>query len=123
MTQEPLALGSTETVKLSTVSPAIAKVMTNTNQSSGEIIRRFKSEHTNLFLNALHDANALIGYILGTKEADPADFSRIISLKKQLRNMEAANDDSYWNKTENETLVQRNAANDENYVDDTQKAA
>lgn len=91
----PLALGNTETVEQSTVSPTIAKVMAHTNQSSAEIIRRFKSEHTNLFLNALHDANALIGYILGTKEANPADFSRIISLKKQLRNMEAANDESY----------------------------
>lgn len=54
-------------------------------------LERFMAAETNPFLYYLRGANNTIASILG-KESNPADFSRIISLKKQLRNQEAANE-------------------------------
>lgn len=54
-------------------------------------LERFTAAETNPFLYYLRGANNTIASILG-KQTDPADFSRIISLKKQLRDQEAANE-------------------------------
>lgn len=65
-------------------------------------LERFQSSQTNPFLYYLWWVNASIASILG-KQADPADFSRIISLKKLFREQETADDyhmQEKWKKAE-----------------------
>ncbi|MDD5377157.1 MAG: hypothetical protein PHH16_03500 [Candidatus Gracilibacteria bacterium] len=93
MTQtEPLTPTNTQAAEQSVVSPAVAEVMERAHQGALGEIERFIADETSLIRGVLRDGNALIGYILGVRETNPADLSRIISLKKQLRDQETANE-------------------------------
>ena len=88
---EPFTPVTIETAEQSGVSPAVADIMERAHRWALWELERFTAAETNPFLYYLRGANRTIASILG-REANPADFSRIISLKKQLRDREAAND-------------------------------
>ncbi|EKD30496.1 MAG: hypothetical protein ACD_78C00034G0004 [uncultured bacterium (gcode 4)] len=84
------------------LSPAITRIVEKTHQWALSELERFQSSQTNPFLYYLWWVNASIASILG-KQADPADFSRIISLKKRFREQETADDyhaQETWKKAE-----------------------
>lgn len=95
MTQnEPLTLKTPQATEQTAISPAVAEIMERAHTGALLELERFAADEINPIRHALRDGNALIGYILGIKQANPADFSRLITLKRQLREQEAANDET-----------------------------
>ena len=92
---EPLILANTGALEATEVSPAVAEIIDRAHKGAMLELERFAADETNPFLYYLREANQTVAAIILGKKTDPAHFSAIITLKKRLRDKEAANEENF----------------------------
>jgi len=77
-----------------TLSPAVAAIVKKAHSETTEIIRLFEANQVSPVRHYLRVANGMIRGILG-EPTNPEELSKLIALKKEFRNQEAANDEVF----------------------------